>query len=117
MDISPDPVADVAVPATPAAGMLDGAAAAFGMAAIVTILFNTLLAWIKDAFDPLNDFMALLTGHHWITHGLIDVAVFVVVGSVLLRRGYRVSGNRLALGVAVAAVVGGGGLMLWFVLF
>ena len=74
MDVSPDQVAGVAVAGGPgSAGTLDGVAAAFGMAAIVTILFNTLLAWIKDAFDPLNDVMALLTGHHWITHGLFDV--------------------------------------------
>jgi hypothetical protein len=97
-------------------GMLGGAAAGFGMAAIVTILFNTVLAWVKDAFDPLNTFMAHLTGHHWITHGLANVALFLIVGVVLTARGYRVSGNALAFGVVLAAIVGGGGLAVWFLL-
>jgi hypothetical protein len=118
MDMPRDQRADLAVPGVvPRAGMLDGAVAAFGMSAIVTILFNTLLAWVKDAFDPLNNFMVQLTGHHWITHGLADVILFLVVGTGLMLRGYRVSGNTLALGVAAASIVGGGGLLLWFFLF
>lgn len=46
------------------------------LSAAVTIVFNTLLAWIKDAYDPLNSFMAALTGHHWITHSLANVTLF-----------------------------------------
>ena len=59
---------------SPQADRLDGAAGAFGAAAAVVIVFNTALAWIKDAWAPLNDAMAALTGHHWITHGLLDLA-------------------------------------------
>jgi len=118
MEISIDRPAGFVVPDTSAAaGTLDGAAAAFGMSAIVTILFNTLLAWIKDAFDPLNELMGRVTGHHWITHALIDVILFLVLGIVLTRRGYRISGNMLVLGIIAATVIGGGGLLLWFVLF
>src|ERR1700722_8840398 len=76
--------------------VLDGAAAAFGMSAAVTIVFNTVLAWVKDAYDPLNSFMASLTGHHWRTHGLADVIVFVALGYVLMRRGFRMDGMKLA---------------------
>jgi hypothetical protein len=97
--------------------MLEGAVAAFGASAIATILFNTALAWIKDAFDPLNDLMARLTGHHWITHGLADVALFLVLGIILTRQGYRASGSSIALGLVAAAVIGGSSLMLWFVFF
>ena len=79
-------------------------------------MFNTVLAWIKDAYDPLNSFMASLTGHHWITHGLADIAVFVIVGVVLMRRDVSMDGTRLACLVAGAVIVGGGGLALWFVL-
>jgi hypothetical protein len=97
-------------------GVLDGAAAAFGVAAAITIVFNTLLAWVKDAYDPLNSFMASLSGHHWTTHGLTDVAVFVIVGSLLMKRHISMDGTKLAALVAGAAVLGGGGLALWFVL-
>jgi hypothetical protein len=98
-------------------GTLDKAAAAFGLSAAITIVFNTVLAWIKDAFDPLNNFMASLTGHHWITHGLANVAVFLIVGAVLTQRHFTMDGTRLAILVSGAVVVGGGGLALWFVLF
>ena len=96
--------------------MLDGAAAAFGLSAAIAIVFNTVLAWIKDAYDPLNTFMASLTGHHWITHGLADIAVFVVLGLVFTKRGVSMDGTKLAAIVAGAAIIGGGGLALWFVL-
>jgi hypothetical protein len=97
-------------------GLLDGAAAAFGLSAAIAIVFNTVLAWIKDAYDPLNTFMASLTGHHWITHGLADIAVFVILGMVFMKRDIRMEGSKLACAVAGAVIVGGGGLALWFVL-
>ena len=97
-------------------GTLDQAAAAFGLSAAITIVFNTVLAWIKDAYDPLNSFMASLTGHHWITHGLADIAVFVILGAIFMKRGITIDGTRLAILVAGAVIVGGGGLALWFVL-
>jgi len=97
-------------------GTLDQAAAAFGLSAAITIVFNTVLAWIKDAYDPLNSFMASLTGHHWITHGLADIAVFLVVGAILMQRHVSIDGTKLAVMVAGAVVAGGGGLALWFVL-
>jgi hypothetical protein len=95
-------------------GVIDGAAAAFGVSAAIAIVFNTLLAWVKDAYDPLNSFMASLSGHHWTTHGLADIAVFVIVGFVLMKRGITMDGTKLAALVAGAVIVGGGGLALWF---
>ena len=57
--------AGVAPPSTKATGLqigrLDYAAAAFGLSAAIAIVFNTALAWVKDAYDPLNSFMASLT--------------------------------------------------------
>jgi hypothetical protein len=103
--------------ATESDNVLDGAAAAFGLSAAITIVFNTALAWAKDAYDPLNSFMASLTGHHWRTHGLVDLIVFLVLGYVFMRRGVRMEGTKLTLILSMAIVVGGGGLALWFVLF
>jgi hypothetical protein len=95
---------------------LDNVSAAFGQAAVVTIIFNTLLAWVKDAYDPLNTFMAHLTGHHWWTHGLADLAVFFGLGFYLMSRRAALDGMNLVAAVAVACLLGGGGLALWFVL-
>jgi membrane-bound metal-dependent hydrolase YbcI (DUF457 family) len=98
-------------------GALDKASAAFGQAAVIAIIFNTLLAWVKDAYDPLNNFMASLTGHHWITHSLVDIAVFVGLGFLFLSRGTVLNGMNLVVAIVVACIVGGGGLALWFILF
>jgi hypothetical protein len=95
-------------------GALDNATVAFGQAAVVAIIFNTLLAWVKDAYDPLNTFMAHLTGHHWITHGLVDLAVFFGLGFFLMSRHSTWNGMNLVRAVAIACVVGAGGLALWF---
>lgn len=93
-------------------------AAAFGLSAAVAIAFNTVLAWSKDAFEPLNRLMASLTGHHWITHGLADVALFLVLGTGLSWVGRpRQLSDGLIIGVAGTAVAAGAGLALWFVLF
>jgi hypothetical protein len=92
-------------------------AVAFGTSAAITVLFNTVLAWIKDAFEPLNAFMAALTGHHWWTHGLFDLAVFFALGWFLMSRGTETHlTNRLAVRLAAAVVIAGAGLAGWFVL-
>lgn len=105
-----------AVAAGKTEGVLDGAAGAFAMSAVIAIVFNTVLAWVKDAYDPLNSFMASLTGHHWRTHGLVDVVVFVALGYLFMQRGFQADGMKLAKLMTAAIVVSGGGLALWFLL-
>jgi hypothetical protein len=99
------------------ATLFSKASTAFGWSAAVTVIFNTLLAWVKDAYDPLNTWMAHLTGHHWITHGLFDIALFVVLGFVLMNAGAgaRTTPNGLVVRLIGAVVVAGLGLAAWFV--
>jgi hypothetical protein len=104
--------------AAPAAARLDRTTTAFGLSAAVTCIFNTLLAWVKDAYEPLNNFMASLTGHHWTTHGIVDVLLFVALGFVFMNTGIpdRLSAKGLTR-TLVASVIGSGlGLLVWFVL-
>lgn len=95
---------------------LDHASSAFGLAAAITVVFNTLLAWVKDAYEPLNTFMAHLTGHHWITHGITDVLLFVLLGVIFMKTGWaeKVSPNGMVVSLIVAVVVAGLGLAGWF---
>jgi hypothetical protein len=94
-------------------------AASFAAAAAVAVLFNVVLAFVKDAYEPLNTFMAHLTGHHWVTHGLADLLVYLGLGWLFLSLGIPgrglTSGTVVALGAA--AVVAGAALGAWFVLF
>jgi hypothetical protein len=97
-------------------GTLDSTATAFGISAAAAIVFNTLLAWVKDAYEPLNTLMAHVGGHHWTTHGLADVIVFFGLGAFLMRRRITMDGNRIAGLLAAAVVLSGAGLGLWFLL-
>jgi len=57
-----------------------------------SVAFQHLLSFVKDSYEPMNALMKAMTGHHWITHGLADVIVFVLVGGLLLARGSATSG-------------------------
>jgi hypothetical protein len=98
---------------------LDRVSAAFALSAAVTVVFNTLLAWVKDAYEPLNTFMAHLSGHHWTTHGIADVLLFVALGFVFLNSGVasRMNPSRLVATLVGAVIVAGLGLAAWFVMF
>lgn len=109
--------ADLAGASKTTAGAAEKTAVAFGVSAAITVLFNTVLAWVKDAYDPLNNFMAALTGHHWWTHGFFDIALFVILGWILASRsGDAHMSDRLVTTVVAAVVIAGFGLAGWFFL-
>lgn len=92
--------------------------AGFGLAAAIAIVFNTVFAWVKDSYEPLNAAMKAAMGHHWITHGVVDVALFVILGMVLSNSGFAktVNGVQLLKYLVIAVVAAGGGLAGWFLL-
>ena len=98
---------------------LDRVSAAFATSAVVTILFNAALTIVKDSSEPLAAFMAKLTGHHWITHGIIVIAVFLILGWALARSDAprRIGDTRLVEWLIGSTVVGGGAIAIWFLLF
>jgi hypothetical protein len=98
---------------------LGAATSSFALAAAVTVLFNTVLAWAKDSYAPLNAFMKSLTGHHWTTHGLADIAVFVGLGLIFQKThtAEKMDPNRVISLLVWAVVAAGLGLALWYVFF
>src|SRR5271155_1950141 len=58
---------------------------AFALSAAITILFNTVVACTKDAYNPLKSFMAALSDHDWTTQGVADVILFVGLGLIFLK--------------------------------
>jgi hypothetical protein len=95
---------------------LGRASAAFALGAAIACIFNTALAWAKDAYAPLNDFMASLTGHHWITHGLADCVVFVGLGVMFMKSSAanKIDPNRLVSILTGAVVAASLGLFAWY---
>jgi hypothetical protein len=97
-------------------GKLTAATSGFVLAAAITVLFNTGLAWAKDAYPPLNDFMKSLSGHHWTTHGLADLIVFLGLAFIFVktRVAEKIDPNRLIGALIGAVVIAGLGLALWY---
>ena len=98
---------------------LGRASSAFALAAAIACVFNTALAWAKDAYAPLNSFMASLTGHHWITHGLADCLVFAGLGMVFMRTSpaNKIGPDRLVSVLVWAVLAASLGLFAWYLFF
>src|SRR5512147_2583178 len=95
---------------------LSPATAGYGIAAVMAILFNTLLAWVKDSTPALQNAMKVAFGHHWITHGVVVVLVFFVLGWILSQSAIAQRIGALGLNTALvgAVLLGGLGLVGWF---
>jgi len=63
-------------------------AAAYGVAAI----FNAILVLLKENIPAVHDIMVAVFWHHWIAHGVLDLIVFFLVGILMARRNYQISG-------------------------
>jgi uncharacterized membrane protein SirB2 len=91
----------------------------FVLAAAVTVLFNTVLAIVKDSHKSLNDFMASLSGHQWTTHGLADLILFLALGFLFLslKVGRNMAAQRAIPVLVASVVVASVGLAVWYALF
>jgi hypothetical protein len=100
----------------PESPRLSAATSGFVLAAAITVLFNTALAWAKDAYAPLTNFMTSLTGHHWTTHGLVDLVLFVGLGFIFTNsKAVEKTGSNRLIGFLIGAVaIAGMGLVLWY---
>jgi len=105
--------------AHPSATTLSRAAAGYSVAAAITLTFNALLTIVKDASKPLHDFMQNLMGHHWTTHGVVILVVFIALGWLLSKSEAvgRMSDTALIGSVVAGALINGGAIALWFLLF
>jgi hypothetical protein len=98
---------------------MSSATLGFLLAAAITVLFNTALACLKDAYAPLKEFMRSLTGHDWTTHGLVDLVLFVGLGFLFAstKLAEKIDPRRLIAGLIGAVAIAGLGLALWFAFF
>lgn len=95
---------------------LSAATSGFVLAAAITVLFSTAVAWAKDVDAPLRAFMKSLTGHDWTTHGLIDLVLFALLGFIFTKIGVgeKIDSNRLITVLIGSVMIAGIGLGLWF---
>jgi hypothetical protein len=95
---------------------LSSAAAGWSVAAAITLVFNAILTIVKDASAPLHDFMQSVLGHHWTTHGVVVLIVFLALGWVLSKSEgvHKLSDATLIGSVIAATVINGAAIALWF---
>ena len=101
------------------ASEIDRVSAAAALSLAVTILLSTLLVWAKEGYEPLHAFMASLSGHHWTTHGIADVTLFVLLGVLFRQLGWaeRLSPRQLVVTLVGSVIVAGLGIVGFFLFF
>jgi hypothetical protein len=72
----------------------------FGLSLAICSLVNALLVIAKEKSPAVQSAMQKLTGHHWVTHALVVLVLFVILG--FLFAGVTISVNRL-----IKTIVGG----------
>jgi len=61
---------------------MDRYTAGFGISLALTSVLNAVILVIKEENDAVMKAMKAALGHHWTTHGVIAIVVFVVLGFV-----------------------------------
>jgi hypothetical protein len=84
----------------------------FGLSFGITSVVSAILVLLKETHEEtLLAWMKAATGHHWVTHGIFDLILFVVLGWVLSKlnggQGVNLSANGLITCIVGAIVVSG----------
>jgi hypothetical protein len=91
----------------------------FGLALALASVANGLLVIAKEKVPAILSGMQKLTGHHWITHSVIILALFVCGGWLFAQanggQGIKLTTSRL-IGTLVRGVIIGGLLIVGFYL-
>src|SRR3989339_519327 len=92
---------------------LSRSSAGYTIAAIVAILFSTALTIAKESYTALLAAMKSIS-HHWTVHGVIVLAVFLILGALLSRRSWNIGGMMLASTVFISTAISGFALLFFF---
>ena len=91
----------------------------FGLSLALCSVLNALLVVAKEKSHAVTAWMQKLTGHQWITHVVIVLALFAFFGWLFARlnhgQGPKITVNGL-IGIIVAGVVAGGVIITGFYL-
>jgi hypothetical protein len=80
----------------------------FGLSFFATSIASALLVIAKEENAALKDAMKALSGHHWTTHGIVVVGLFIILGFVLskLNLDEKLGENRLVPMILTGAFAG-----------
>jgi hypothetical protein len=94
----------------------------FGLSFAITSLFSALLVVLKETNQQtILAWMKAASPHHWITHALLDLIIFVVLGVVLAKAndglGIKISADKLNTYIVGSFVIGGLIIAGFFLIF
>lgn len=91
-------------------------ASGFVLAASVAFIASTLLVWAKETSPALKGAMASALGHHWTTHGIFIVLLFIALGLIFSEMPFvrRISVGALAALLVISAILGAVGIAGFF---
>ena len=84
----------------------------FGLSFAITSVLSALLVILKESNEEtVLAWMKVATGHHWVTHGIFNLIVFVGLGWALSRldngQGLKITANILVICIVCAVFVSG----------
>jgi hypothetical protein len=88
------------------ASTLNAKSKAFGLSVAITSVLSALLVIAKETNEGLLKFMKAVTVHHWVSHGIFNLVIFVALG-LLLAKSNNGQGPAIDDGKLVNLVVGG----------
>ncbi|HLQ25054.1 MAG TPA: hypothetical protein VK138_04165 [Acidiferrobacterales bacterium] len=93
------------------ANSIDKYTVSFGLSLVITSILSALLVIAKEKNQALMSWMQGLTGHHWITQGILVLVLFLVLGLLLANlKSIEDMGsktNNLAVTIVTGIIVGG----------
>ncbi len=91
-----------------------------GLSLALTCVINAIIVVAKEKSDAVMNGMKKITGHHWITHALLVLGLFVafalIFGAMNRGKGSAISAGRL-LGTVVSGIVLSALIIVGFYLF
>ena len=87
----------------------------FGVSFLIASIFNGLLIVAKETYAPLKAWMKSLSGHHWTTHGIFVIVLFIVLGYILSKADLekKIDADKTS-GMVIAGTVLGGLIIVGF---
>lgn len=86
-------------------------AIAFGRSFAVSSVLSALLVVVKERNETVMAWMKAALGHHWVTHGVFTLVLFLALGAVLAARSSpavsSVDYNRTAIAVGLSTIISG----------
>lgn len=89
----------------------------FGLSAAVVSIFNTLLVIFKELTPPFKAGMASAMGHHWTTHGVIVIGLFILLGFVFsgMVKPESWGADKLGMTILWSVIFAGGALAAFYI--